>query len=224
MLQKLKGTALKIVIVLVIGVLFVGASMLYSVKLGSDIAALKEDNFALQAHLDLLTLKTSTKNQLLQEFEQIREESELFDKKFPKTIIQEDTIHKIRDFETESGCVVRRMSYQMLQADVTTIASGMPDNVHASPTEEVTDQGDLTDEKFQDMYEDEYAEVIPRFGGIKMPVEIMFESSFNEMKAFLTLVANSEQKMGMHEIRLSMKEKTSGTVQIEFYGYIPIEE
>jgi len=220
----LKGTMLKTMIVLALGVVILGAATFYCVKLSNDIAVLESDNSTLQDRLDVLSEKSLKKYQLIQELNELQIEGDAFDRKFPDTIIQEDTIRKIKELETQSGCVVRRMSYQMLQADVPeTTDTDATGNVHASPSEEVTDIAGLTDDKFQDMDPNNTA-MAPQSGGIKMPVEISFESSFNEMKRFLTLVATSEQKMGMHEIRLSMGENTTGTIQIEFYGYKSPEE
>ena len=141
---------------------------------------------------------------LLKDFDEARKELSAFDVKFPPDIEQENTLLVVQDLELGSGLNVTAMKYEVLQFDtLNQPLTEAPKSASSSATRGVQPP-------------------VPG-KGMKMPIKTQFLSDYTQLKEFVKMINETEQRIGLREIKMSMdkNQMIKGSVILEFYGFMP---
>ena len=203
----IKNALTKYGLIFLLIALIIGAAIWMFFFLSADMDRLTAEEHGLIIKIAELTGVTMMANDFESDFGEAVKRLEEFERIFPSELseseYQNEIIRVIENFEGKSGFNILRMDPQGLQYDALNQPTDENDRKTASSPKNI---------------------MPPEAGkGMKFSWDISFTSSYTELKEFVTLMHEMEQRIGIRQIKIESNRDNmiKGSMVLEFYGFMP---
>lgn len=197
---------IKNIVIFLVGTVIVAGSLFFFMQNQTKIKSLNTELTKNKKYYNELEEKNKNKAETEKKLSEIDVQKKFYEKKLPGNILQEDNIVDIRQFEANSGCKIISINYKNLQYDAEHVIVATPDpnkKSGSSPTPAPAVGG-----------------LVPG-AGMVLPVTIRFEGTYDQMRALIKQIEQSEVKAIIKTITTSKAVNTdiiSGNMELGFYG------